>query len=235
MCTSCNGLLNRRFEQPAKPLVRRLFGGPPLPRLTGTELAAVAAWLLKTWILLPHPEVFHAHPLIDRAHLPMKWPSPAEPEYYRWLITGDSPPAGLSLWLHRTGDLEGPAPGGDRRLVLPTVHESGRSIRFESHEVTLHGLTVTLAVHPGWPIDHPLELEGRAVRLWPDPPDGFDFEALPPVRRSEGVAWSRGLQVELRPGALGSGLLPPLTLGPTPALTLIETELVSSIRLVAGR
>ncbi len=137
----------------------------------------------------------------------MPWPQPAPPEYYEWMVTGAEPPLGLSLWIYRAADRQPgeQRPGNERRLVLPTVHVDGGTIRFECHEITLHGLTISLALHPGWPIDHPLETDGRAVRLWPRPEArSLRLATLPPVPLSQSIAWSRGWEVFLAPGAPGA-------------------------------
>lgn len=234
VCRECNGKLDRRFEKPGKPLMRQLFWGSSLPSLNAGEVEAVALWLLKTWLLLSRPDVEYASPRIHQAAESFLWPELAQPQFYEWLVTGAPPPEGLSLWLHQTDDLDGPVKGGGHRLLLPTVHEEGRTVRFEAHEVSLQGLTVALVVHPGWPIQHPLEASEQAVRLWPDPPAGFDFGALPSVPRSDRVLWSRGLDVDLVPGALGSGRLPPLSAGNMPFFTLLETGLVTRAGMVGS-
>lgn len=63
------------------------------------------------------------------------------------------------------------------------------------------GLCVTLVVHPGLVIENPLEADGRAVRLWPDPPQtDVDLRALPELPHSI-VAWhGGGLAVSADPG-----------------------------------
>ncbi|MCA0146732.1 hypothetical protein [Blastococcus sp. LR1] len=236
-CEECNSELNRRFEEPAKETLRGLFGTPTPPALTAAETTAVALWFLKTWLLLPHPRVYYANTIIDRIHRDMRWPEPAPPDFYRWTVTGGSPPEGLSLWIYRArSETEDLSWRNGRRLVLPTVRQDGRTMRFASHEVTLHGLTVTLAVHPGWPIDHPLEADGRAVRLWPRlVTDALDLSGFPLVPREDSIAWSRGLRVDLAPGALGSGRLPPLSLDPMPALSLMSSGLVLGAAATSGR
>jgi len=59
VCIDCNSILARRFEQPAKPLIRSLLDrdgnrdGNVV--LSGSHAMAVACWCLKTWLLLAHP------------------------------------------------------------------------------------------------------------------------------------------------------------------------------------
>lgn len=226
VCKECNAELDRRFEHPSKHVLRRLFAGPPLPSLTAGEVEKAALWLLKTWLLLSRPDVEYAHDRIYPQAQSILWAQLAPPQFYRWLVNNDPPPEGLSLWLHRSDDLHDPAAGRGQELMLPTVHEGGHTVRFESYQVRLHGLSVVLALHPRWPIDHPLEASGQAVRLWPHPPAGFDFNTLAPVPPSQHVVWCRGLDVELEPGALNSGLLPALSAGDTATTALLQTGLV---------
>lgn len=119
VCRECNGKLDRRFEKPGKPLMRQLLWGP-LPSLNAGEVEAVALWLLKTWLLLSRPDVEYANPLIHEAAESFLWPEPAQPQFYEWLVTGTPPPEGLSLWLHRTDDLDGPVEG--RRSPAAAAH-----------------------------------------------------------------------------------------------------------------
>jgi hypothetical protein len=73
--------------------------------------------------------------------------------------------------------------------------------------MTRHGLHMTLVVHPGWDIAHPLEHDGRAVRLWP-PSGAIDLTVLPSLPRRT-IAWVR-CRVVLRDGVMGLSMLPPL-------------------------
>lgn len=103
-CRRCNAELNDNFELAAKTPLRRLLSGTTPPDLTPKDTEAVTRWLLKTWLLLAHPEVFYAHPLIEKVHRGRLWPQPAPPEYYEWMVTDAEPPLGLSLWIYRAAD-----------------------------------------------------------------------------------------------------------------------------------
>lgn len=50
---ACNPRLNRRFEEPAKPIVRGLWGGHT--SLSSSEAFDFALWVVKTWLLTVHP------------------------------------------------------------------------------------------------------------------------------------------------------------------------------------
>ena len=215
MCDLCNGILNRRFEEPAKHALRRLFSARGLTQLHPEEIKPVALWFLKTWLLHAHPESTYSHPRIDEHAI--KWdPNEVPHGYYDWLINGEPPPAGISLWMFRA-DEEEPRPPAGYRVALPTVDADGKRIEFVCFQLTFHGLQVTLVVHPGWEIRHPLEAENAVVRLWPNPPTaGVDLARLPALPGNT-VSWVR-CRVTLKPGVLGSPLLPPLEHASNPFL-----------------
>lgn len=139
----------------------------------------------------------------------MKWDIDEVPhDYYRWLVTGEPPPPGLSLWAFRSDEGEDNRPPPRYRIPLPIVEADGAKTEFVNLQLTFHGISVTLVVHPGWDIRHPLEVDGDAVRLWPAPDKEIDLASLP-VLPSNTVAWMR-CRVTLKPGSLGSPELPAL-------------------------
>ena len=72
-CTSCNGKLDRRFEKPAKPVIRRILGTRGF-QLAPEEAEIVAEWFIKTALFLSHHQVRPTDPGIQ----PHVW-SPAPP------------------------------------------------------------------------------------------------------------------------------------------------------------
>ena len=90
------------------------------------------------------------------------------------------------------------------RIPLPTITADGRTTRFQEFTSRLDlldagVLEVELVYHPGWEIDHPLERDGRAARLWPR--DGrrvVDIGALP-VLESRELSWVRGPRLVFAP------------------------------------
>ena len=56
VCDSCNSELNRRFEEPARAALRRLFSARGEVTLSSDELGPVALWFLKTLLLHARPE-----------------------------------------------------------------------------------------------------------------------------------------------------------------------------------
>ena len=75
-------------------------------------------------------------------------------------------PTGLSAWAFKP--IGKPADDGEfRRIALPTVVLDGVTTRFQVMAFAVGGVEVHLVYHPDWEIDHPLEREHRAVRLWP--------------------------------------------------------------------
>lgn len=208
-CLSCNESMAQRFENPAKPLTTRVLGDVR-PGLTASELSFVALWLVKTWLLLSHPRAeFKDIPGITPWTL-------APPTVFEWLIRGADPPAGLSLWAHRVDEsAPGLNVGPTLRLQLPTVvTDSGAHIRFLATKLRLGTLVVTLAYHPGWPID--LSDGDIAPRLlWPS--DGRGLAALPEVDGAE-VSFVEGPEITFLEGIFGTVPLPPLRPGSDPLL-----------------
>jgi hypothetical protein len=122
---------------------------------------------------------------------------------------------GSSLLIHRlmasrSGHQADPAhqDGPLYRVPLPRLTAEGSTVDFIEFHLGVHGVCVTVVVHPGWPIEHPLEAVGQAVRLLPAPAAGIDLSVLP-VLGHNAVSWTR-CEIELVPGALGSPSLPPL-------------------------
>lgn len=207
-CRPCNAELDRRFEKPARDPLRRLFAARGNIRLSHDEAKAVGLWLTKTLLLTAHPAVRYGDASID-PHA-MRWDLEECPpqRFFSWLVTGDEPPEGVSLWLHRT-DEKAEDPGATEHVMpLPTVTADGEVTDFVCFHTSFHGIHVSLVVHPGWPIVHPLEEDGRALRLLPAS-GAKDLSALPVLDRRT-VRWLR-CRVSLRDGSLGSGDLPPLT------------------------
>ncbi len=217
VCERCNGEMDRRFEKPAKEVLRRLFHARGAVDLDGGELESVALWLLKTLLLLARPEVrYSAHRVNDAA---VRWTTKELPNkrFYDWLIDGSAAPEGLSVWLFRTDEARDDLPPPEYRMPLPDVRADGSTTEFVSLQLTFHGISVTVVVHPGWAILHPLEEDGRALRLWPDPPpQGGNLEALP-ILPPNTVTWMR-CRVHLKPGVLWTPQLPPLTYAMNPFL-----------------
>jgi hypothetical protein len=134
-------------------------------------------WLLKTWLLLANPQAESSWPGRSRTHFDLD----AIPEdLYGWMIGGDRPPEGLSVWIQRQ-DVSLPRAEETATLFLPEVVLGGVRTRFQAFRCGVRFLDVSVAYHPGWPIEHPLEADGRALRIWPPPPGGCDLGSLPAV------------------------------------------------------
>lgn len=204
-CTDCNAILQRRFENAAKPIVRRTMKANGAVMLSSAEATVFGLWLVKTWLLLAHPVARRSLP----GPSPRTWKLEETPDdRYSWMITELSPPAGLSLWLAvEEGDL--PGPDEPRHLPLPTVVADGRTTRFQAFRCSIRSLDVSLAYHPGWDIAHPMEGEGRAVRLWPPRHVPVDLGSLPRVA-SRDTAWVDGPTLHFAPGSYDTECLPPI-------------------------
>jgi hypothetical protein len=98
-----------------------------------------------------------------------------------------------------------------RMLPLPTITLANRNIRFRVKQMGIRRLDVTLAFHPGWDIAHPLEAEGRAIRMWPPVVGmgGADFRGLPAVHARDTI-WMDGPRLRFAPGRYEQGGLPPI-------------------------
>ena len=175
-CTVCNPILNRRFEVPARPEIRTIFEANGQLSLDAPAAHAAGLWFLKTWLLL-------AHPLAKSS-----WPGPRRTPFdldaipddlYSWMIADEDPPEGLSVWIHRQ-DLSLPRAQETATLDLPEVVLNTVRTRFQALRCGVRFLDVSVVYHPGWPIEHPLEAQGRAIRIWP-PPDGCDLASLSAV------------------------------------------------------
>jgi hypothetical protein len=206
MCVTCNNkALEPRFEKPAKPLIRLLMDRDGNARFGGNDARFVALWFLKTWLLLAHPAARESDPDVT----PARWDSVGD-DLYSWLVINQPPPVGFSIWV--TKRAEGlPDPAVTRRIPLPTVVADGREIQFRVKRAGVQFLDVSLVYHPGWEIEHPLEAEGRALRLWPRQADaGADFSSVPAVHPND-TAWLKGPRLHFLPDAFGSDDLPPLS------------------------
>lgn len=203
-CHGCNAALNQRFEAPAKPLVRALLATDRNVVFEGAEATVLALWFVKTWLLLAHPAARHSEPAVS----PQPWRRRRD-DLYTWMVTDQPPPGGLSLWIARGG---GPPDGQPARLIpLPTVFADGREIEFSVKSVRIRSFSISLVYHPGWMIEHPLEIERRALRLWPqEPGERVDFSILPPIDLRQ-TRWLKGPRLWFFPGAFDRGPLPPLS------------------------
>lgn len=129
-------------------------------------------------------------------------------DLYTWMITELSPPAGLSIWL-AVEDRDLPGPDEPRHLPLPTVVADAHTTRFQAFRCSIRSLDVSLAYHPGWDIAHPMEGEGRAVRLWPPRHVPVDLGSLPRVA-SRDTVWVDGPTLHFAPGSYDTERLPPI-------------------------
>lgn len=180
MCSSCNGLLDTRFEKPGKPLVRRLFERDANVVFSPAEVRTLGLWFVKTWLLTAHPRAIDSQEGIPS----LAW-NPVECELCSWMIRDQAPPPGLSVWILRRAEEHGDQPE-TRYVPLPTVVADGREIEFQVMRAGIRFLDVSLVYHPEWEIEHPLEDEGRALRLWPPKAAlAIDFSTLPEIDTRE--------------------------------------------------
>jgi hypothetical protein len=202
-CTTCNGEMDRRFEKPAMPVIRRLKAAGWSGPATADEWGNVGRWFAKILLLLGNPQARYEHPAISDEVVRFGLGTPD----ISWLTNGEPPPEGLSLWVFRAS-AEPAAP--TYRMSVPRLVRvpDGDPVTFHFLQVSMDGLSVTLLSHPGWTVQHPLVERGHAWELLRDPPEGGDLTLLPKLSRTV-VQW-RASDWTLTPGArLGQGL-PPL-------------------------
>lgn len=161
MCESCNTELNRSIEEPAKPVIRRLLPWSSThawPAISTNEAAALARWFLKIGLLAGHPEAVHDNPHVQRDEDFPRFER-VEPAWLDWMRTGSAPPADFSVYVAKRSVMgEQPWEGETQRIFLPTrVVVGDRELRFATRSFGVRGLDVTMVLHPGWPILHPLE------------------------------------------------------------------------------
>lgn len=202
----CNKTLNQRFEEPAKPLVRRVLNARSNVTLAPAEAIVFALWTLKTWLLLAHPQGRQAPSRLIHTHWDLDL---VDHDLYGWMVSGEPPPDVVSAWITRASMTEGE--GTPRRIALPTIQADGKTIKFQALLFTLESIEVNLVYHPHWPIDFPLEHEERAARLWPrDSTSSLDLAALPLVSGND-TNWLVGPRLTFEPGTYGSVQLEPLS------------------------
>jgi hypothetical protein len=221
VCVDCNSILEKRFETPAKETLRRVFAADGAASLTADEAARVGAWFTKTLLLLVHPQIRYAHPRIGDHAVRLDATEMPPDAIYDWLVTGDPPPAGLSLWVHRA-DLGHQEPS-KFEMPLPVVTADGITVRYLAFEVCTHGLSATLIVHPGWPIEHPLEAADEAVRLTPAPTGPVVLSDMPRLWPRT-VRWLQAQHFYMKPGMLGTQQLPPLQASGMPFAAQLDLE-----------
>ncbi len=201
-CESCNAELNRRFEVPAKPIIKRLAAKGWAGPATAEEWHIVGLWFAKILLLLGNPRARYEHPHVNEKAIRFE---AGEPDI-SWLINQSPPPEGLSLWVFNASrNLD------DRlfRVAVPRAVRTadGGTVPFHFMMVTLEGLSVTLLSHAGWPVEHPLVERGQAWELLHTPPSG-DLSLLP--RLSYQAVFWRAFTATLAEGAQLGGDLPPL-------------------------
>src|SRR5699024_10938756 len=89
------------------------------------------------------------------------------------------------------------APLGRRHeACLPRITTPERAARARVSERGIRSLNIELMHHPGWCVEHPLEVEGRAVRLWPPPNHSVDIAKVPTVG-NHSLKWVEGFELTM--------------------------------------
>lgn len=204
-CSACNGILNDRFERSAKAHILELFNdNAPVEARDGR---VVGLWFVKTWLLLTHPELVSSDP-----GWPIRLWKPLDQSLYGWMTHGEAPPCDISAWLLKV-DRTSVAPS-TRHIPLPTVKADGRTYQCRVIQFGLGRSEVHLVHHPGWSIDHPLEAEQRAFRIWPPSHARLDPAELPAVPEND-TRWLRGPTLFYSPNTFSRQKRSPLSVSTT--------------------
>lgn len=164
-CEAHNRTLDIRFEQHGQALALKLFsatwanGRPRLNPGPGGELVIsegerelLGLWALKTMLLLRHPETLRT----DAPNSPGWFEPPTS--FYSWMVNGDSPPEGLSVWCSASEAVQ-------ESPDLPINVLRGK------HEIA--GLSFRIAS-----LENDRVLDAPTCRLWPAPAEDLRMADL---------------------------------------------------------
>lgn len=221
-CKECNDELSKGFEV-HRDIVVEFFDGKSLGDVARGN---VARWLLKTSLLLAHPntqwDLNASRQFAEKiANVRSSGWSQAFGNPYKWLIEGGEPPGHLSLYVHKVDATAPPIDGAS--FFNPEVHVGESVIDCSVSLIQVRNVGLTLISHPGWAFAHPFAHSAFVTRAWPTPESMKDLADL------EGVSdWPlktiRGRSVHFPEGAFDAGMRIPLT---------VETEPLDYMRLGA--
>jgi hypothetical protein len=181
----CNFWLNDTFERPGKPHVQVLMDD--LQQVDASGTLSVTRWLIKTLLLLQHPDVIWDDKM-KSSNEPWEFPAGMLPN----MLATSRIPEDLSLWIgvvNRDADHATAVPTFTPKM-LPMVWDDMGPLARAEH--ALFGFSLPngtdllcqLVFHPFIPIDHPLERVGLVTRLWPDPPTTLNLSTFPVLDRA---------------------------------------------------
>ncbi|MFI7680077.1 hypothetical protein [Actinophytocola sp. NPDC049390] len=223
-CEECNRELNRRFEQHPRLVIQKMLDADGGVVLGSEEAELFGLWWLKTMLLLSHPDTKETAVGVN----PNRWDLAEVPDdLYSWMVTGEPPPSGLSVWFSRQSTAGCREESKPVEICLPTVIADGRRATFMARQAGLKFCAATLVYHPGWPIEYPPEASsGAAVRIWPPSETNLDLTSLRELDRWP-VRWVPGPVLNFMDGAYGSVSLPPLQ-------NLLRVETVPGVLFAAA-
>lgn len=181
-CRSCNQELNRRFEVPAKPIIKDLVDAGWAGEILQGDLEVVGLWFAKVLLLLGHPRAHHSDSRFDFDRRErFVGPGPD----LSWLVTDAPAPADLSLWVFNADTSLNESM---HEVVVPRIPPNGDGGVLNYLQVAEDGICASLLWHPGWPVSHPLVAQGFAWELLHGAPEGGDISQLPRVSYNA-VSW----------------------------------------------
>lgn len=168
-CLKCNEILNNRFELETTgfrlPVVSAFTG----MSLTPEEARAASLWLLKTCLLMTHPEDKSGRNIQRIA-----WEG-ADQKLYEWMISDTDPPSDLGLFVHHFGPKRSGAAAAT--IMLPVMETAGERVSCQGASIGLLDWGFTLVYHPGWNFNHPSQGDQSVAQIWP-PTGALDLSKI---------------------------------------------------------
>lgn len=205
MCQPHNAALNRRFEEPAKEIIRSAKPRNADSRwqtLSADDVRAMAEWVIKVGLLSKHPAATFDNPSMDEQV--ERWAA-ANSDLYEWMVTGAPVPDQLTAFASFQSHLVDPDPVGI--LHVPRMVTEAGVTRISQHVAfSVLDLSFDLIYHPARRIEYP-HVPARAIEVSPARASGHDLQMLTPSHPSDVRIVVSG-SVELLPDRLGRDLPP---------------------------
>lgn len=176
ICAYCNQSMSKTIETPAIPVVGPLALNEWRGTYTREQWRAVGRWWAKVLLLIGYPDSKLENPRLEQL---VNWHFESAPDV-RWLTDGTRIPNHLSAFIHRA-DLK--KVGARRELIVPArvSMDDGRVANCHVMSLATQGMAVTVVLHPGMTIEHPLVASRDAWELIRSPPAQGDLGRLEPL------------------------------------------------------
>lgn len=168
-CLKCNKILNDRFELETTgfrlPVVSAFNG----MSLTSEEVRSASLWLLKTCLLMTHPDDKSGRNIQRIA-----WDQ-TDQKLYEWMISDTDPPSDLGLFVHHFAPKSSGAAAAT--IMLPVMETADERVSCQGASIRLLEWGFTLVYHPGWNFNHPSQGDLSVVQIWP-PSGALDLSKI---------------------------------------------------------